>query len=243
MHRELTDKRSEFRFPVIVPVEYFKRDDTSIASYTLNLCKNGTFISTDDSLGVGNELTLKLSIPFDGTSSKIVQTKGTVVWDKIHPFKSKQNGMGVKFVESLPEDVLLNALIDSTRKLVWESKAKKALEERAERLEIELEQLKRLATLGRYIDKIFHELSNPIMALSGRLEIIQAEITKYKKILQEHDTANIKECGTIIKDLESNYKNIATTLKEYDILSELMQIVSDKGEALEERLAKRYKDE
>jgi hypothetical protein len=48
MMREPVERRSEFRFPVVVPVEYFKSDDSGILSYALDLSKNGTFISSDD---------------------------------------------------------------------------------------------------------------------------------------------------------------------------------------------------
>jgi len=48
MMREPVERRSEFRFPVVGPVEYFTPDDSGILSYVLDLSKNGTFISSDD---------------------------------------------------------------------------------------------------------------------------------------------------------------------------------------------------
>jgi hypothetical protein len=48
MMREPVERRSEFRFPVVVPVEYFKSDGTGILSYALDLNRMGTFISSDD---------------------------------------------------------------------------------------------------------------------------------------------------------------------------------------------------
>jgi hypothetical protein len=39
----------------------------------------------------------------------------------VQPFKSKGNGMGVQFIEPLPEDVLLYALADNVRKLMKET--------------------------------------------------------------------------------------------------------------------------
>ena len=37
MMQEVAEKRSEFRFPVVVPAEYFRPDDSGILSYSLDL--------------------------------------------------------------------------------------------------------------------------------------------------------------------------------------------------------------
>ncbi len=145
MMQEPVERRSEFRFPIVVPVEYFKPDDSGILSYVLDLSKNGTFISSDDPLSMGRRLGIHLTIPVDYESSKIFRTEGTVAWNRIRPFKSKSNGMGVSFIEPLSEDVLLYALADNFRKLVKENEAKGLLDERVENLESELEETKRLA--------------------------------------------------------------------------------------------------
>jgi len=239
MPQELVEKRSGFRFPAVVPVEYFKPDDSGIMSYALNICKNGTFISSDDPVRTGNNVALNLNIPFNGTSSKIFKTKGIVVWDWIQPFKSKKNGMGVKFTDPLPEDVLLNALADTTKKLIRESEAKKALEERVEKLESELEGAKRLATLGHYAEKILLEISNPILAISGRLETITRKMGEHKRIIKEHNEINKKAWKTMVTDFENCCKEIGQILKDYTIISELAQIVNDK-ENLETRLIQQY---
>ena len=138
MMQEPVERRSEFRFPVVGPVEYFKPDDSGILSYVLDLSKNGTFISSDDPPVLGSRLGIHLTIPVDDKSSKIFRTEGTVAWNRIRPFKSKSNGMGVQFIEPLPEDILLYALADNVRRLVKETEAKKLLEERVEKLEAEL---------------------------------------------------------------------------------------------------------
>ena len=39
MMQEVAEKRSEFRFPAVVPVEYFKPDDSGILSYVLDLSR------------------------------------------------------------------------------------------------------------------------------------------------------------------------------------------------------------
>ncbi len=145
MMQESAERRSEFRFPVVGPVEYFKPDDSGILSYALDLSKNGTFISSDDPPALGSRLRIRLTIPVDDESSKIFRTEGTVAWNRIQLFKSRSNGMGVRFIEPLPEDVLLYALADNVRKLMKETEAKGLLEERLEKLESELEETKRLA--------------------------------------------------------------------------------------------------
>ena len=48
MMQEPVERRSEFRFPVVGPVEYFKSDGTDILSYALDLNRMGTFISSDE---------------------------------------------------------------------------------------------------------------------------------------------------------------------------------------------------
>ena len=241
MTQDLANKRSGFRFPAVVPVEYFKPDDTGIVTYALNLCKNGTFISSDVPVHTGNNLALKLNIPLNGYS-KIFKTKGIVVWERIQPFKSRENGMGVRFIEPLPEDILLSALADSTKKLIKEGEAKRALEEKVEKLESELEKFKRLATLGRYVEKILFEVSNPILALSGRLETIKRKIGEYKRVLEEHDKINKKEHKKIITDFDKCYNNIVKILEDYNVISELVEIVGYESETLERRLLQRYNE-
>ena len=76
--------------------------------------------------------------------------------------------MGVHFIQPLPEDILLNALAYTYRKLLTETEPKKLLEERVQKLESALEETKRLASLGRCVEKILFEVSNPILKLSSR---------------------------------------------------------------------------
>jgi len=240
MIQELAEKRSEFRFPVVLPVEYFKPDESGISSYSLDLSKSGTFISSDVPLSVGSKLDMKLTIPFNDESSKILRTEGTVIWDNVQPFKSKRNGMGVQFVEPLPESLLLRALANNIKKLIKETESKKSLEKRVENLETELKKLKRLATLGRYAEKILFDVSNPILTLSGKLEIIKEKMHEHKKMLEEHGEVNQEECNKIIAEFDSYCKNIDQILKDYKIISELAHIAGDDREMLEKRLAQRY---
>ena len=92
MTQESVERRCEFRFPVVLPVEYFTPDNSGILSYVLDLSENGTFISSDDPLVPGSRFGGHLTVPFDYESSKIFRTHGTVTWHKIQPFRSKTNG-------------------------------------------------------------------------------------------------------------------------------------------------------
>ena len=240
MIQELAEKRSEFRFPVVVPVEYFKPEDPGISSYSLDLSKSGTFISSDVPLSIGSRFGMNLTIPFNDESSKIFRTEGTVVWDKIQPFQSKRNGMGVQFIEPLPENLLLKALANNIKKLIKETESKKALERRVEKLESELEETKRLATLGRCAEKILFDVSNPILTLSGKLEIIKSKMLEHRKMLEGHGEINQEECKKHIKEFNDYCKKIDQILKDYKIISELAHIVGDDRETLERRLMQRY---
>jgi len=240
MIQELAEKRTEFRFPVVLPVEYFKPEDSGISSYSLDLSKSGTFISSDVPLSIGSRFGINLTIPFNDESSKILRTEGTVVWDNVQPFKSKRNGMGVQFIEPLPESLLLKALANNIKKLIKETESKKALERRVEKLESELEEVKRLATLGRRTEKILFDVSNPILTLSGKLEIIKSKMLEHKKMLEEHGEINQEEFKKHIKEFNDYCKKIDQILNEYKIISELAHIVGDDREGIEKRLLQRY---
>lgn len=243
MIQEDVDTRSEFRFPVVVPVEYFRPDDSGILSFSLDLSKNGIFISSDDPLGIGSRFGMHLTIPFDRESSKIFRTEGTAVWNKIQPFKSKSNGMGIKFIKPLPEVLLLSTLASNVRKLLRESEAKKVLEERVEKLVSELEETKRLAVLGHCVEKILLDLSNPILTISGKLEIIKRKMNKHKRKLEEHleEHEGIKkeEFKKIVLELDGDCKEVNQILKGYKVISELADIVEGDRQTLERKL-RRY---
>jgi signal transduction histidine kinase len=239
MMQESVERRSEFRFPIVLPAEYFKPGDSGILSYSLDLNKMGTFISSDDPLVLGSRFGMHLTIPVDYESSKIFRTQGTVTWNKIQPFKSKTNGMGVKFIDPLPEDLLLYALAHNFRKLVKETEAKGLLEERVEKLESELEEAKRLAALGRCVEKILFDISNPILTLSGNLEIIKTRMYEHKRMLEEHEETNKEEFKEIVTEFDKSCDKIDQILKDYKIISELAKIAGHDRETLEREL-KRY---
>jgi len=240
MMQESAERRSEFRFPVVLPVEYFKLQGTGILSYAMDLSKTGTFISSDCPLNIGSRFGIRLSIPVDNESSKIFRTEGTVTWHKIQPFKSKRNGMGVQFVEPLPEALLLRALADNVQKLMKETKAKRLLEERVKKLESESEETKRLAVLGRCTEKILFELSNPILTLSGKLEIIKTKMCKHKGMLEQHEETNKEEFKKAITEFDKCCNKIDKILKDYSVISELVRIAGDDRETLERKLRERY---
>jgi len=240
MIQELAEKRGEYRFPVVLPVEYFKPEDSGISSYSLDLSKSGTFISSDVPLSIGSRFDINLAIPFNDESSKILRTEGTVVWDKVQPFKSKRNGMGVQFVEPLPENLLLKALANNIKKLIKETESKKTLERRIEKLESELEETKRLASLGRCTEKILFDVSNPILTLSGKLEIIKSKMLEHRKMLEEHNEINQEKCKNHIQEVIDYCKKIDQILKDYKIISDLAHIVGDDKEGIERRLLQRY---
>ena len=233
------ERRSEFRFPVVLPVEYFTPDNSGILSYALDLSKNGTFISSDDPLVLGIRFGLHLTVPFDYESSKIFRTEGTVAWNRMQPFKSKTNGMGVHFIEPLPESQLLNALADNVQRLMRETEAKRLLEGRVEKLESELERVKRLVALGRCAEKILFELSSPILTLSGKLAIFKRKMDNHKRMLEEHEETNKEEFKEIITQFNKCGNKIDQILNEYKVISELAKIVEDDGETLERKLERK----
>ncbi|UCH00290.1 MAG: PilZ domain-containing protein [Deltaproteobacteria bacterium] len=239
--QQSVERRSESRLPIVVPVEYLRPDDSAILSYALDLSKNGTFISSDDPLSTGSRFGMQLTIPVDDESSKVFRTEATVTWNKIQPFKSKGNGMGVRFVEPLPEDLLLHASAHSYRKLIKETEAKKLLEDRVERLESELEDAERLGALGRYVEKILFEVSNPILTLSGKLETIKVKMRKHKTMLEGHWEANKGEFKGITEEFDNCCREVDQILKDYKTISELAYTVGDDRETLERKLKKRYR--
>ena len=240
MIQELAEKRTEYRFPVVLPVEYFTPEDSGVSSYSLDLSKSGTFISSDVPLSIGSKFGINLTVPFNDESSKILRTEGTVIWDKVQPFKSKRNGMGVQFVEPLPESLLLKALANNIKKLIKETESKKALERKVEKLESELEEVKRLSSLGRFTKKILFDVSNPILTLSGKLEIIKKKMLEHRKMLEERGEINQEECKKHILEFNNYCKKIDQILKDYKIISELAHIVGDDREGIERRLLQRY---
>lgn len=243
LEQNISDKRTEFRFPVVVPVEYFNNDDFGIISYAMDLSRNGTFVSSDDPFGIGNHLAMKLTIPVNNNSSKILRTEGTVVWQRMQPFKSARNGMGIHFSEPLSEVLLLNALSSNVRRLVKEKEAKKQLEEQVKKLESEMEDAERWAVIGRCTEKILLDISNPLIAMSGRFELIRERMQAQIKLIAEKCTGNNNGINSMTKECEMCLNDINAMLNDYNAISELIRITGDDKNDLEEKLKeyKRYK--
>ena len=234
------ERRSEFRFPVVLPVEYFKSDESGVLSYSSDLTKGGTFISSDDPLGIGTRFGMNLTIPFNDEASKVHLSEGTVMWNRSQPFKSKRNGMGVKFVKPLPEGLLLRAVAYNVKKLMKEREAKNVLEERVGKLEAELEAVERLATLGRFVEAIVFDLSNPILTISGKLELIKAKLDKHRKTFEEQEAITKEEFRNIVTELDNDCNEVDQILKGYKIIAELAQLVEDDRNTLEKKLKEKY---
>ena len=223
----------------MIPVEYFPADGSGILSYALNLSRNGTFVSSDCPLRVGSRFAIHMMIPVDYESCIIFRREGTVVWNKIQAFRTRRNGMGVRFIEPLSEALLLNALANSVQRLTKETEAKELLEERSRKLESELKETKRLAELGRCVERIFLEVSNPILTLSGQLQIIKMKMDKHKRMLEKREI-NKEGFKKIVAELDKSCKEIGSILKDYKIISELAAIVGDNRETLKRKLKKKY---
>lgn len=237
MMQEAVERRSEFRFPFVVPVEYFPPEGSGVLTYALDLSKSGTFISSDNHpLSIGTTFSIHLNMPVDKEIFKIFRTQGTVVWNRMQPFKSKRNGMGVRFVGPLPENLILNVLASNVKKLIKETEAKETLEVRVKKLESELGKVERLVALGRSAEKILFELSNPILTLSGNLEMIKTSLHEHKKMLEERKGTNKEELKKMITEFDKSCDQINKILKNYKIISELVRIVRDDGESLDRKL-------
>ena len=236
MLQNIAEKRSEFRFPVAIPVEYFNHGNLGTVSYSLDISKKGTFISSDYPLEEGKDFAINLTIPFNRNSSKIIRTKGAVTWKRLKPYKSVRNGMGIRFFEELPESLLLDALTSNVRRLVKESEAKKKLEEKLEEVELKLLKAERWSTLGKSIDKILFDISNPLTNLCGKLELIKDKMQQCNRKLEEHDEISADCFKKIARDFDTSFDNITSILNDYNVISELVRITGEGTEDLEEKI-------
>lgn len=234
MIQESVERRSEFRFPVVLPIEYFKPDDSGILSYTLDLSNKGTFISSDDPINIGNKIGLNLTMPVNDGSSNFFRTEGTVMWDKKKPFK--RNGMGIKFIEPLSEGLLLSTLAHKYKALIKETEARKLLEEKVETLESELENVKRLAAFGHCMEKILFHVSNPILTLSGKLETTRRKMHKQRKMLEGQEENSKEYLKKIITEFDKYCKKIDQIVKDFKTISEFTRIAGDDSETIQRKL-------
>ena len=236
MLQDIAEKRSEFRFPVAIPVEYFNHGNLGTVSYSLDISRGGTFISSDYPLEVGKDFPINLTIPFNMNSSKIIRTKGAVEWTRVRPYKSVKNGMGIRFFEDLPESLLLDALTSNVRRLVKESEAKKKLEERLEDLESKLFKAERWSTLGKSVEKILFDISNPLTNLCGKLALIKEKMQQCSRTLEENDDISAGCFKKIIGDFDDSFDDITSILNDYNVISELVRITGEGTEDIEEKI-------
>jgi len=97
-----------------------------------------------------------------------------------------------------------------------------------------------LAVLGRFVEKILFDLSNPILTISGKLELIKAKMDKHKRTFEEQEVITKEEFKNIVTQLDNDCNEVGQILKGYKIISELAQIVEDDRETLEKKLKKKY---
>ncbi|MBN1227155.1 MAG: PilZ domain-containing protein [Deltaproteobacteria bacterium] len=229
MLENISEKRSEFRFPVAIPVEYFNHGNLGTVSYCLDISRAGAFISSDSPLEVGNEFPINLTIPVNSNSSKIIQNEGAVTWKKLKPYKSVRNGMGVKFVEKLSEKVLLDALTFNVQRLVKESNQRRKLEKRLEELELRLYKAKMWSVFGGRVEKIMADIAIPLTNLCKDLVFIKEKIRLCKNRMEEErrnkgkNAACLKE---IIGELDNSSKDVSSILGDYNLILELININS-----------------
>lgn len=233
------ERRSDFRFPIVMPVDYFRADHSGVSSYTLDLSNGGAFISADDPLEKGSLCGIRLTVPVGPESSRVFKTGGTIIWSKILLFKSKRNGMGVQFLEPLPDNIFLNALGDTARKVTREIEARKSLEEKLEHLQWELEEAKRLTALGSFAEKILFEVTNPILTLSETLELFREKLHTPQRRLEEHPEKHRKELIDGAGMLAECCTTIDWIVKKYQVISDLAHIAGYSGEKLEKHLQQR----
>ena len=232
MLANISEKRSEFRFPVAIPIEYFNHGNLGTVSYCLDISRSGAFISSDPPLEVGKKFPINLTIPVNMTSSKIIRTEGAVTWKKLKPYKSVRNGMGIKFVEKLPENLLLDALTFNVQRLVKENNQRKKLEKRLEELELSLYKAKIWSALGERVEKIMVDISNPLTGLCKNLGLIKDKIQLCKNRIERQSGNKDKEAAclkNIMDELGNSSQDISSILADYNLILELINISSEKG--------------
>jgi type IV pilus assembly protein PilZ len=90
------DRRRHLRGPIELKVEY-KRVNTFFSDYTKNISNGGTFIRTDNPLGVGTEFLFKLHVP---ALAEPITLKGRVQWiiTASSAEADESPGMGIQFI-------------------------------------------------------------------------------------------------------------------------------------------------
>lgn len=96
--KEDADRRKDERHPIELKVEY-QRLNTFFSDYTKNISKGGTFIKTNQPLGIGTEFIFKLYVP---KLNQPIRIRGHVEWvvqeSEVGPGDTQEAGMGIRFV-------------------------------------------------------------------------------------------------------------------------------------------------
>ena len=96
--KEDAERRKDERHPIELKVEY-QRLNTFFSDYTKNISKGGTFIKTNQPLGIGTEFIFKLYVP---KLKQPIRIRGHVEWivheADVGPGDSREPGMGIRFV-------------------------------------------------------------------------------------------------------------------------------------------------
>ena len=135
---------------------------------------------------------------------------------------------------------MLNALSSSVRRLVKETEAKKQLEEQVKKLESEMEDAERWAVIGRCTEKILLDISNPLIAMSGRFELIRERMRTHIKLIAEKCKGDNNGLKSLTMECEMCLNDINAMLNDYNAISELIRMTGDDRKDLEEKL-KEYK--
>lgn len=94
----MRDQRAFPRLPVHLEVRYV--DGAALASsFIASLSSGGVFIRTSRPLPIGTELTLEIHLD-DQPGQPPIRVRGRVVWERL---AGREDGMGVQFVEPLPD--------------------------------------------------------------------------------------------------------------------------------------------
>src|SRR5450432_3919887 len=92
------ETRLAVRLPVHLAVSYQSTTDLASA-FIDSLSQGGVFIRTSRPLPIGTELVMEIDV----AGQRKVSIKGRVVWERIIGREGSADGMGVAFLEPLPD--------------------------------------------------------------------------------------------------------------------------------------------
>jgi hypothetical protein len=104
-----------------------------------------------------------------------------------------------------------------------------------DKLESEVEELRSWAALGNNVAKTLFELANPILILSGKLELISRKMHVYERMMRVQ-RGHSDELKRTMTEFEKCRQEVDDMLREYKSISVLAQIGGDERETLERKL-------